>query len=477
MRRELAINQASLPTGGHILVAVSGGADSVALLHGLHSVAKRNRWRLTVAHLEHGIRGQASLADAAFVRALARRLKISCIVGKVKVPALANKKGISLEMAARQARYAFLARTARRVSADVMATAHTADDQVETMLIKFLRGAGRGGLSGMEATASVSGIPIIRPLLHSTRAEIETYLRARKCPWREDETNTDRAFLRNRIRHELLPQLERDFNPGIRQTLLRTRDVLATEDEWMDAVARGIMAECLDEGDSRAVTLRSERLKGYPLAARRRVVRLWLFGQGVPELCLDFDAVSRVERLAGKTSGSGTVVLSAGWRVRRHYGCLTVSEDTRLADAVIRVPLKIPGITVIPEWGIVMTTTLGPGVEKERGGGPGIYPAKASLNAAIWAKRTMWIRGWQPGDKMIPFGMKGSRKVQDILGDAKIPRSERVKVPVVECNGEIVWIPGYRIAARWAIEKPGQMNVQATVAPLHNPLVRNRGRG
>ena len=471
MRRELIINHSAIPSGSHILVAVSGGADSMALLHTLHGLAKSKRWRLTVAHLEHGIRGKTSREDAAFVRALALRLKIPCVMARVKVPELAKRNGISLEMAARQARYAFLARTARKVGADMIATAHTADDQAETLLLKFLRGAGRGGLSGIAPATVVSGIRVIRPLLEVPRSQIEAYLRGQNNIWREDESNTDTVFLRNRVRHELLPLLEREYNPGIRKTLQRTRDVLSAEDEWLDDLARGILAECLDESAALPplpqgervggrVPLQSDRLSAYPLAARRRVIRLWLFGQGVPEEGLAFDAIARVNQLAGKTTGSGTTELIGGWKVRRHYDSLLVESPREVESPTIRVKLKIIGKTVISEWGITVTTMLRPGVCREKGRGPGKLPSKASLNAALLDKRNLWIRGWKPGDRMVPFGMKGSRKVQDILGDAKIPRAERHLVPVIECDGEIIWIPGYRIAARWAVSNPEVRNLQ-----------------
>ena len=462
MSRELKINYSAIGPGSHILVAVSGGADSVALLHLLKSLAKSRRWRLTVAHLDHGIRGKAARTDAAFVQALSRRLRIPSVVGRVKVPALAQRNGISLEMAARQARYAFLVRTARKVGAGLIVTAHTADDQVETLLMKFLRGAGRGGLSGIAPVSTVSGIPVVRPLLEVTRGEIEAYLRAQECAWCEDESNTDTTFLRNRVRHELLPVLARDYNPGIRQTLLRTRDVLAAEDEWLDDLARGILKECLEDGAT-LPPLRSDHLSGYPLAARRRVIRLWLFGQGVPEEGLAFDAVSRVDRLVGQTEGSGTVMLADGWKVRRHYRFLSIEPPGDTEKQLLRVKLKIPGKTVIPGLGITFRATLGPGMIKEKGAGPGKLPAKASLNAGIWAGRDLWLRVWKAGDRMVPFGMTGSRKIQDILVDAKIPRAERRRVPVVECGGEIIWIPGYRIAASWAVPQVNDRNLQMGV--------------
>lgn len=469
-RKAITINPVLIPSGAHILVAVSGGADSVALLHVLISQARRKRWRLTVAHLEHGIRGKASREDAAFVKAMALSLHVPCVIGRAKVPALAQRAGISLEMAARQARYAFLVRTARQVGADVIATAHTANDQVETLLMKFLRGAGRAGLSGIEPSSEVSGIRVVRPLLEIARPEIETFLRAQKRDWREDETNADSAFLRNRVRHELIPLLERDFNPGLRQTLQRMRDVLAAEDEWMDDLAREILAKCRDVGGSRSgEVLRSDVLSPYPLAARRRVIRLWLYGQGVPEEGLAFEAVSRVDHLLGRITGSGAVELSGGWKVNRHYGWLSVAAPVNVGPVSMRVRLNIPGKTVIPGWGITLTAKLCAGVTREKGAGPGKLPAKASLNAELWAQRELWIRGWKAGDRMVPYGMKGSRKIQDILVDAKVPRIERSRIPVVECEGEIVWIPGYRIAAQWAVEKPENPSLQLNVAgPLRH---------
>ncbi len=455
----LTISHSSIPAGSHILVAVSGGADSVALLYVLNAQAKSRRWRLTVAHLEHGIRGKSSRDDAAFVGVLTKSLKIPCVIGHAKVPELAQREGLSLEMAARQARYAFLVRTARRVGATLIATAHTADDQVETLLLKFLRGAGRGGLSGISPLTEIKGIRVVHPMLGVARSDIEAFLRARQCSWREDESNADTAFLRNRVRHQLLPLLERDFNPGLRQTLQRTQDVLVAEDEWLDDLARGILKECMAEG----ISLRGDRLRTFPLAARRRVIRLWLFGKGVPEEGLAFEAVSRVNRLVGRVTGSGSAELTGGWKVNLHYGCLSVEAPVKTAKIPLRVKVKFPGKTVIPNWGVTLNTALGSGVVKEKGAGPGKLPAKASLNATLWAKRDLWLRSWNEGDRMIPFGMTGSRKIQDILVDAKIPRADRKRVPVLECEGEIIWIPGYRIAAQWAVTDADTRNLQVSL--------------
>jgi tRNA(Ile)-lysidine synthase len=457
----------------HILVAVSGGADSVALLHSLHQVAKPRRWRLTVAHLNHGIRGKKANDDAAFVEAMARRLRIPCVVGRARVPALAKRKGISLEMAAREARYAFLVRTARAVKADVMATAHTADDQVETILLKLVRGAGRGGLSGMAAQSLIEGFPLVRPLLDVSRGEIEAFLRERGLSWREDESNQDTAFLRNRVRHELLPFLEKKFNPRIRETVLRTGEVLGAEDEWMDEMARGI----LKDGQS----VEPGKLSGYPLAARRRVIRLWLVQQGVPAAGLDFESIARVEALLGRCQGSQTVELAGGWQVQRQYDRVLVKKTPPLrgeGKPVESVRVKIPGVTLMRALGVRIIVTLAPGLVKTRGAGPGAFPAQATLSAKVLEQGGLWVRPGKAGDRMAPFGMKGTRKIQDILVDAKVPRAARAKIPVLVCEERVVWLPGYRIDRKWAVDDEGAMNLQVGIEKVskHNPLESNRRR-
>jgi tRNA(Ile)-lysidine synthase len=458
----------------HILVAVSGGADSVALLHSLHQAAKQHRWRLTVAHLNHGIRGKKASDDAAFVEAMARRLRIPCVVGRARVPALAKRKGISLEMAAREARYAFLVRTARAVKADVMATAHTADDQVETILLKLVRGAGRGGLSGMAAHSLVEGLPLMRPLLDVSRGEIEAYLRERNLSWREDESNRDTAFLRNRVRHELLPFLEKKFNPQIREAVLRCGEVLGAEDAWMEGLAQEILKDCtltpaLSPEGRGSRYVQSDKLYGYPLAARRRVIRLWLVQQGVPAAGLDFESITRVEALLGRRQGSQTVELAGGWQVQRQYDRVSAGKAPsarRVGKNIPAIKVKVPGVTLVKGLGLRITVTLAPGIVKARGGRPGVFPAQATLSAKGLEQGGLWVRPGKAGDRMSPFGMKGTRKIQDILVDAKIPRAVRGRIPVLVCAERVVWLPGYRIDRKWAVDDEGAMNLQVVIEPV-----------
>ena len=461
----LSLNKALLPTGSHILVAVSGGADSMALLHALHAEARRCRWRLTVAHLHHGLRGKAADGDRAFVQDVAAGLKLPCVVGRARVATLARRQHVSLEMAGRAARYAFLARTARRAKADVIATAHTANDQAETVLLKLLRGAGRSGLSGIPVEIRLHDSRIVRPLLDCSRDEIVSYLRAASISWREDSSNADRAMLRNRVRHELLPLLEREFNPRIRETLARTSRIFAAEDAWLEDLTAGLLRHCEERRPTRGRSLPAlscSRLNDLPLAARRRVIRQWLIRRRLPDAALDFETVDRIVSLGATDGRSRALSLGAERVVRRSYGQLILENNTLSVAPVCRT-LRVPGVTRVPGLGLRITARLESGLVTERYPCAGTLPASASFSAAVWDRRPITVRSWRAGDRIAPWGMTGTRKVQDILVDQKIPRSERSRIQVFECDGEIVWLPGYRVARAWAVTNPKAANLQIRI--------------
>lgn len=482
--RPLTLDRSCLARNARILVAVSGGADSIALLHALHAAAPRFGWRLTVAHLHHGIRGRAADDDAAFVRRTAAGLRVPCVTGKVRVPSLARRQGISLEMAAREARYAFLARAARQAGADVIATAHTADDQAETLLLKLIRGAGRAGLAGIPGETRRQGQRVVRPLLQVTRADIRRYLQRRALTWREDESNADPIFLRNRVRHELLPFLERGFNPRIRETLVRTGEILGAEEDWLAALTADLFESCLlteteaDEASCRAAgqgsppaliesaAVDTRRLCTLWPAARRRVVRLWLTRSGAPESSLGLDTVDRITALCARRHGSHEVTLGEGWSVKQQYQRLVVVRPSGALPAAFRVEVRVPGATALPDQGLRVITRLAPGLSRERASRPGRLPACASLSVSAWNGRPLFVRSWRRGDRMAPFGMKGSKKIQDILVDAKVPRDERCRIPILVCEEELVWLPGYRVADAWAVKLDEDVSLQIEARPL-----------
>ena len=402
-----------IPPGSTVIVGVSGGADSVALLHILHRLG----YQLTAAHLNHSIRGAEADGDEAFVKALCKKLGIQCVTAKTDVPALAKEKGISLEMAAREARHDFfrsLTPNPKPQTSNLpIALAHHADDQLETFFLRAARGAGPSGLSGMrffQCLESVDATPssrfpdtsdatgasrlrfrpltLVRPMLGVRRAEIIQWLEKEKLEWREDATNTDETISRNFIRHQLLPMFEK-LNDRAAENLLRTMDILRDDEDHPEK------------------------------AARRREIRDWLIEHGAKPT---FDSIEKVIEFAAETDGSRSLDLE-GLRIINEYGVLKVD-----ATPSSRFSVKI-----------------------EEGVGILRGPRCASVSLAKVAGREVTVRVAKPGDRMEPYGMEGTKKLQDIFTDLKIPKAQREQWPVVECGGEIIWIPGYRIARGWEL--------------------------
>jgi len=492
--------------GDSVLVAVSGGADSVALLCALRAMATRLNISLSVAHLNHCIRGKASDADAEFVRKLAILLGVPYTVGRTDVPRLAKRKGLSMEMAAREARYDFLADAARKMKADVVATAHTADDQAETLLLKLARGAGPRGLSGISCQIIMDGLKIVRPLLDMRRSEIEKFLRGRKQNWREDKTNLDPAYLRNRVRHEVLPFLEKKLNPDIRAALIRTADVLREEDKWLEKLSVKILKKCMEKPATLPLTLalspkgrgnithnvplllplplgerievRGKACPGKPpfgsalllsglksecLAAKRRVLRQWLSLAGVTPELIDYDVVARLEALLDDAKGTGSIEIAGSWIVKRRYDRLIIEQGRERSVISFRHKIKISGKTEVAVGRLKIETSLQPGLLKDKDLHIGRFPARASLRLPAGCKPRIIVRSWRNGDRMKPFGMTGSRKLHHIFIDEKVPVEERRNIPVFECGGEIIWIPGYRVARGWEVINPAEVSIQIII--------------
>jgi len=418
--RKTIESQGLVPAGTRLVAAVSGGADSVALLHALHAL----RIPATVAHLNHQLRGTESDADEHFVRSLADALGFPFYSTSTDVRQLAERCGLSIEMAARQARHDFFA----EFGDATIALAHHADDQVETFLLRLARGAGPEGLSGMPFVQSIHGLRIIRPLLALRRSQLVQWLNENGWMWREDASNQDEQYLRNRVRHVILPLLERELNPNIRQTILRSMDILREENGWMDDQL----------GD---VTLDP----ALPLAAKRRLLRKWLFDNGADEA--GYDAVENILSLMENGDGTRIYELNDRQRVLVEYGRPRFEQvNTPRAE---------------PSWKIIISE--GTGWRKDPCKQIGLLPAEASFDAARVGGAPIEIRPYQPGDRMQPLGIEGSQKLQDIFTDRKVPREQRKHIPVVVCRGEIIWLPGYRIARGWAVEGTNGRSVHVRI--------------
>jgi tRNA(Ile)-lysidine synthase len=421
------------------MAALSGGSDSVAQLFLLRDLAACGELDLAgAAHLNHQLRPEAA-RDEAFCRDLCARLGVPLTVETAPVAALAADARVSIEVAARRARYACLERARMSCGAAVVAVAHTADDQAETVLLRLLRGAGPRGLRGI---LPVRGT-VVRPLLDCTRAALRADLAARGEGWVEDATNADVAQPRNRVRHELMPLLAARFQPAVTRVLARTAEVVAADDALLeslaDAAAAGVLAP-----SPRGLVISTPALSRLPLALARRLARRALERAGPPHApdLADIEALLAVCR-----SGGPAAAAPAGVRVERF------SEDAvllivapRAADAAPLSPrvLAVPGAVALPE--------LGRGCRLSAEGPIKTLEEPADLRRRLMLKTSVpapfVVRGRSAGDRIRPRGLGGSKKLQDLLVDRKVPRAERDRVPVVEdATGRIVWVIGHAVDA------------------------------
>jgi tRNA(Ile)-lysidine synthase len=404
-------------SGKRVLVAASGGADSTALTLALKDLG----CELALAHVHHGIRGKTADADARFVAALAEKLGTPFFIGKFDVPAAAKNSGDSLEMAARRMRREFLVATAKREKIRFIATGHTADDQAETVLMRIARGTSITGLAGIAYSAKQDGVTVVRPLRDATRQQIVEFLKSRKQKWREDETNAADFALRNRVRHEILPLLEKRLNPAVRQALLRLADIAAAEDAVMSALAKN-----------------AKRSAQTPLALRRRQQLAELRQAGVPPEKQVFHAVENFFPLCGKITKHFSIVWKNG---ETFFHCVENPEAA-------------------------------PTLRLRRGVGFSRRADEVCLSAAAVAGRDLTFRSWRTGDRMKPLGMTGSKKLSDIFTDLKVPSAERNARVVVECGGEIAALAGWRVSRDFAVEGPKEPSIRIRVQAM-TPRVRS----
>jgi tRNA(Ile)-lysidine synthase len=423
---------------GVILVAVSGGPDSLALLHALH----RLRQRLVVAHFDHRLRPGSS-ADARFVERAAATLKLDFAGGRAEDPAL--PQGRSPEEAMRERRLAFLERTAVEVGAGRIATGHTMDDQAETVLMRLITGAGRRGLGGIPPIRG----PYVRPLIDLLRSDTEAFCRSLKLSPRRDESNADPAYLRNAVRAELLPLVADRYNARIVQTLARMADLMRDEDAYLEGRAAAALQAEVAEGGFR---LDAAVLASLPVALQRRVLRR-LVPAGA-------DQVERVRELAQAGQTGDQIDLGGGLKARLEYGWLVLGRGPSPRPAASPATLRVPGETDLPAWGLRMQSWF----EASR---PRVLPdgrAACALDAAR-AREPLVVRRPRPGDRFRPLGMSRSKKLGDFFTDEKVPRDARESVPVVTAGGEIVWVVGHRPDDRAKVTRATKRVLMLTVSP------------
>ncbi|MFZ0611349.1 MAG: tRNA lysidine(34) synthetase TilS [Desulfobacterales bacterium] len=453
VRRTIAEYEMAVP-GAAVLVGVSGGPDSVALLHILQCLAPEYGWRLAVAHLNHGLRREAD-DDAGFVAALAAGLKLDCHTIKRDVAGLRSRQRLSLEEAGRMARYAFFEGLAARHGFDKIALGHQADDNAELVLMFILRGSGSLGFAGIPP---VRAKWIIRPLIRLSRRDILDYLNAAGLTYVTDRSNRDSRFTRNRIRNRLMPLLRDSYNPQVSAALNRLAEIQRQEHVWIEEVADALYRDVRLPAPAGTLRLSIPRLARHPVAAQRRILRKAIAGIKGNLQRISFAHLKSAIDLLALDRRDGRLALPEGLVVERSADILRIStsdapaREKSVAGAellpvsfchAVGKPGPEPMIVTIAEAGcrvIFSTVTAGAAVNRRQAGQ---RVAFFDINRLSFP---LTLRSIRAGDRFRPFGLRGSQKISKYLIDHKVPRKKRPTCPVLLSQGRIIWLVGHRTA-------------------------------
>ncbi|MBI2877740.1 MAG: tRNA lysidine(34) synthetase TilS [Candidatus Tectomicrobia bacterium] len=456
---------AMLSPGDRVLVAVSGGPDSLALLRALWLLRDEYSLSLRVAHLDHQTRPETG-QETRFVQSIAQELGLPCATRTVDVPAYRRARRLPLQVAAREVRYRFFEEEAAAHGYDRIALGHTADDQAETVLMRLLRGAGPRGLAGIPPVRD----PYVRPLIEITRREIEQFLADQGVAALQDPSNLKPLYLRNRIRLELLPGL-RPYNPNLPQALTRLADILRQEDRYLEEHCRGLLSDLLLESGPGRLVLDRKRLEGLPLALQRRILR-----EGIQQLKGDLRSISQrhleevLAGLAGREAGK-RYCLPGLWVEKGPQSLILLQADPggKVEDeARVEEELPVPGCRGVPALSLRLDLSL---VEREEmdlqlpHGDPWLALLDYGRIQLPLRLRTRW-----PGDRFHPLGAGGRKKLKDFLIDEKIPRDQRDRIPLlVSGDGEILWVVGVRISDRAKVTQATHRFLRVKVSPFNSP--------
>ncbi len=454
--REALTRRGPVTRGDVVLVGVSGGPDSLALLHVLHRLSREEGFAVHAAHFDHALRGEESAAEARAVAEIASQWGVSCTI-ETAPPGSIDARERGLQAGARAARYEFFDRVADAVGARWIATAHTADDQAETVVMRWVRGVGPTALAGIPALRG----RIVRPFLAVTRSEIEAYLAEHRINPMRDSSNYDARFLRPRVRRDVMPAL-RALNPGAAETMARTAALLADDAAWLDAESRAACEQGRVASGAEWVELDRGVVGALAMPIRRRVVRFALEG-----LVSSVDRLSS-ERIEAAARGceqrtSGLLTLGGGVRAEFAPGRVrfTREGERRPPPPVV---LGRDGEYHLSAWGLEVRVRCTEVFERRERVGRWTAAFDRDRLPGMLA-----VRSRRPGDYLFPEGMRGRKRVQDLLVDEKVPRWLRGTVPVLTAGDHVVWVVGFRRDRRYhAMPSRPAIEIDVKVIPIEN---------
>jgi len=450
-----------LKQGDTVLVGVSAGPDSVCLLYLLKELRQEYSLSLHIAHLHHGFRGSEADEDVRFVRAIGESLGIPVHVEHADIPAYLKKTGLSKQAGARKVRYEFFSKAAEATGACRIAVGHTADDQVETFLMRLLKGAGPHGLSGIPPVRD----KIIRPLIELTREEVMGFLSERGIRYRIDSSNLSKVYLRNKIRLDLIPYLAKEYNPNIMSTLMRNLTILRDEDTFLDEYIQRLYPDVVISRTAESITLDAVRLASLAHPVQRRILRHAVESiAGEEAVALSFRHIEDSLALLEKDK-TGEVHLPHDLRIRREGETLGVYlRPPTVHTSPYTYDIAIPGDTPIPEAGMTISAVIldGPSYDKGDKGVEGKEPYRVCFDMDKFSLPLV-VRSRRPGDHFCPRGMGGKRKkIKEYFIDLKVLRKDREIIPVLASAEGILWIIGHRTDERFKVTPAAEKILQVT---------------
>ncbi|MBF8279119.1 MAG: putative ATPase [candidate division NC10 bacterium] len=454
VQRTIARHQMLTP-GETVVIGVSGGVDSMVLLRVLLELRERYRLSLHVAHVNHGLRGVESAEAAAFVGRQCEGHEVAATITVADPAALRDRPGGSLQNAARNLRYRFIERVK-------IAMGHHQDDQAETVLMNLLRGSGTRGLGGIPPVRG----RIIRPLIECSRKEIEAYALHQGIPYVEDSSNDLLSYSRNRIRLQLLPELAKGYNPRVAEALASAAAIFAAEDALLTAMTEEQLPAMVIFRSDRELVLSVPRASPVPTSLRRRILRRSAHLLRGDRPGFSFRQTLALERLLLSDKAQGALHLSGGIHATKAGDRLILSLRAHGArDSGRPIRLAVPGQTELPTCSLRFRTDT---LEGATGGLLANDPWTALLDADR-AGGELVVRFWERGDRFVPLGMRGRKKLQDFFVDARVPRDQRWTVPLVVSGGEIAWVVGFRVDERFKVTDSTQRILRLRVAHAGAP--------